>query len=230
MKTKVNTSLVGERFTRLKVIKQAEDHVFPNGATGVRYLCKCKCGNTKIVLAASLKNNGTKSCGCIRKETTIARNKSNKVDYKSTPEYSCYLSMRARCLNPDKKDYPRYGGRGIKICKRWRKGEGKLNGFQCFFEDMGPLPKPGYQIDRIDNEGNYKKSNCRWVTNKENANNRRSNMKITFKGKTQSLSSWVTELGLKENNTTYKRIHRRIKLGWTPKKAFSNTLRVNQYG
>lgn len=83
-----------------------------------------------------------------------------------TPEWKAWNSMRERCLNPKHKSFPSYGGRGIKICKRW-------NHYENFLEDMGRRPSSAHSIHRIDNDGDYKPSNCKWATKKEQGSNRR---------------------------------------------------------
>ena len=109
--------------------------------------------------------------------------------------------------------YARYGGRGIKVCKRWDK-------FENFLADMGNPPK-GMTLDRIDNDGDYKKSNCRWATAVEQQSNKSTNRRITLKGKTQTLSQWCRELGLPKGVVS-NRIHR----GWSEEKALITPVRV----
>jgi hypothetical protein len=101
--------------------------------------------------------------------------------------------MIERCENPNATGYHRYGGRGISICERWRRS------FEHFLEDMGPRPQLSLQLDRIDNNGNYEPSNCRWATVKQQANNRRQREQrvfLTFDGQTRSLSEWAEVLGV----------------------------------
>jgi hypothetical protein len=115
--------------------------------------------------------------------------------------------MRERVNSRTHHAYPRYGGRGIKICARW-------NLFEHFFADMGARP-PGHCLDRIDNNGDYSPENCRWATWIEQQNNRRDCRYYTMDGRTQSLSQWARELGIKQD-TAKKRLNR----GWSVKDAF----------
>lgn len=104
------------------------------------------------------------------------------------PEYKIWVSMRQRCNNPNERAYKHYGGRGIKVSEEW-------NDFDVFQRDMGERPK-GTSIDRIDNDGNYCKENCKWSTKAQQSRNRRNNVQITYKGKTQVLKDWATEFGM----------------------------------
>lgn len=125
-----------------------------------------------------------------------------------TPEHNVWGHMRQRCHNTKNKSYKDYGGRGITICDRWRIS------FQSFYQDMGPRPSADHQIDRIDNDGNYEPSNCRWATRETQLNNYRRNRFITIEGRTQSLKRWVDEFGL-----NYSTVHRRLQLGWSNERA-----------
>jgi len=132
----------------------------------------------------------------------------------NTRPYNIWSSMKSRCSNPNNNAYDRYGGRGIDYCDRWED-------FENFWEDM----KEGYsddrEIDRIDNDGNYNPENCRWVTTKDQQNNRTNNHRITHKGKTQTISEWADELGI-EMETIRARINQ---LGWTEERALSEDVR-----
>ena len=105
------------------------------------------------------------------------------------PGYNVWQMMKQRCLNPNKPDFSYYGGRGIQVCERWMD-------YANFYEDMGEPPK-GMQLDRIDNDKNYEPDNCKWVTRKQNCRNRRSNLLLTYKGKTQTAVEWSEELDIK---------------------------------
>ena len=113
---------------------------------------------------------------------------------KITPTYAAWQSMKHRCSTDNPKDYAVYKGRGITICDRWLHGDGVVSGFECFYLDMGEKPK-GLELDRFpDNEGNYSPDNCRWATKVENCSNQRTNVNITYEGKTQTLAQWSREL------------------------------------
>jgi hypothetical protein len=104
-------------------------------------------------------------------------------------EYLSWIEMRRRCSNPDRPEYPNYGGRGITVCERW-------NSYELFLLDMGPKPSPRHEIDRINNEGNYEPSNCRWALPQVQANNRRNNHRIMMAGETHTEAEWCRDLGV----------------------------------
>lgn len=115
-------------------------------------------------------------------------------------EYNAWVNMRLRCLKPSDKVYYRYGGRGIKICKRWMKYKNSI-------KDMGPCPE-GLSLERIDNDRHYTKKNCCWASKKAQCNNRSTNRKITFKGETHNIGEWTRILGVGKNT-----IRRRLEKG-----------------
>jgi len=165
--------LTGLRFGRLEVLSYERP----------KWRCKCDCGEEPLADKYSLKTGKTKSCGCVRGNG----DKTNHLPF--SRERRSYTSMKNRCYSQKDKYFYAYGGRGIKVCERWK------NSFDNFYSDMGPRPDET-SLDRIDNDGDYCPENCRWATPVEQANNRRSNRYVIFQGKTQTISQWSRELGI----------------------------------
>lgn len=178
-------SLLGLRFGRLVVVSQ----------NGQRADVRCDCGREKNVQVAHLNYGRTKSCGCLRAEMLSQRRLTHGRT--ETREYSSWCAMKARCYNPLKPQFEDWGGRGIKVCPQW------IDSFETFFRDMGACPD-GMSIDRIDNDGDYEPSNCRWATRQDQSNNQSRNVRITHDGKTQTVAEWSSELGIKYH-TLYRR-------------------------
>ena len=120
----------------------------------------------------------------------LTLDKFNNHGLTNTPEYNVWVDMIRRCTKPNRQNYKNYGGRGIRVCKRW------LDSFPKFYEDMGARPSPKHQVERKDNEGNYEPGNCIWATPKEQANNRRSNTYIYINGETKTISQWCEQYGI----------------------------------
>ena len=152
--------LINQRFGRLFVTKK----IGPNKHKNIVWECKCDCGKIVQTAATNLISGKSKSCGCLGAENRLKAVTKHRA--LKTPEYSVWRGMRARCLNKNSTNYPDYGGRGIKICERW-------NNFLLFLNDVGEKPGPEYSLDRIDVNGNYEPSNCKWATKKEQARNKR---------------------------------------------------------
>lgn len=159
------------------------------------WLCRCDCGNERSVAAWTLKSGASKSCGCHKREKLIISNRTHGRTH--SREYSSWRGMKERCNNPKNIGFSNYGGRGIKVCKRW------LNSFVNFVLDMGKCP-PGFSLDRINNDGNYCPSNCRWADRTtQHCNQRRARM-ITHNGKTQNLKLWSKEVGVSQSVIAYR--------------------------
>jgi hypothetical protein len=174
-------NLVGMKFNRLLVISY--DYIKFKGVRKVN--CLCDCGNIIRANAYSIKTGNTKSCGCLNIESIVKRN--TKHGMEGTKEYRTWKNMKTRCFDSSNHAYKNYGGRGITVCDRWK------DSFENFYADMGERPE-GQSIDRIDNNKGYSPENCRWATTKEQSQNKRTNVMITFNEKTQCLTAWAADL------------------------------------
>ena len=135
---------------------------------------------------------------------------------RKSPEYGIWCDIKKRCHTQSSHAYADYGGRGIRVCERWR------TDFAQFFADMGPRPSADRQIDRIDNDGNYEPGNCRWATRIEQARNKRNNVFLTHWGRRLTIAEWAEETGF-----TDKQIQSRLKLGWSHRRALTEPLRAD---
>lgn len=156
--------LTGLRFSRLVVVGR----LAPQSGT-VMYECVCDCGRTHRTSGHSLRSQRVKSCGCLNQEMRLARNYRHGMARRGelSPEYGVWQAVIARCTNPKNKRWAWYGGRGVRICQRWR------HDFAAFLADMGPRPSPHHSIDRINSDGDYEPGNCRWASPREQYMNRK---------------------------------------------------------
>ena len=156
--------IASQRFGRLIAIRRLNRI---GSTTGYRWLCRCDCGSRAIVTVGRLRSGNTRSCGCLHRDTVrdYMTTHGATLYRKYTGAYKSWLGMKLRCNYRCYQHYDCYGGRGIKICKRWMR-------FQNFLADMGERP-PNHSLDRINNDGDYKPSNCRWATRSMQAKNRR---------------------------------------------------------
>jgi hypothetical protein len=215
--------MIGSRYGRL--IVEALDG---RGRRGIALMrCQCDCGTSKVVAAYHLVRGDTVSCGCWAREKSVeiarkqgmANRRHGESSYqgrRTTPEFNAHAGMMARCFNPDDAAYGNYGGRGIRVCERWAKGEDGLSGYECFLADMGRRPSASHSIDRRENSKGYSKSNCRWATKKEQSRNRRGLHVVEYSGVSMPLSQACEEAGL-----SYWMVKRRIYRGWSTHDALT---------
>lgn len=194
--------LAGQIFGRLHVISPVGKSRYGN----IRWLCECECGNEHVVNAGDFNHGHTKSCGCLRDEVIEACRYKHGMRHSAI--YDVWCGIISRCKNKNLKSYKYYGGRGIKVCNRWRK-------FENFYDDMGDIPD-GKTIDRINNDGDYTPENCQWATRKQQCRNKTNNRMMTYNGKTMCVVEWAEELGIKG-----KTIYNRLEAGWPDVKALT---------
>lgn len=193
----------GKTFGRLTVSSRA-------AGPGPKWHCLCSCGNSVIVRGEHLRSGSTRSCGCLNNETR----KRGKHQLSKTSEYHIWQSMKDRCENQNNRAFKNYGGRGIKVCDRW-------HDVANFVADMGRKPD-GLSLDRIDNDGNYEPGNCRWATYREQSNNQRKNVFVTYRGQRMSFSEAWRLSGTTVDNRTARF---RFATGWALEDAFKNIRR-----
>jgi len=193
--------LTGQKFGKLTAIKP----VGTNKSGNTLWKCKCDCGNSSVVINSNLTRGNSKSCGCTNSERLIKRNTKHNLCY--TPIYNVWSSMKERCRNKNCKEYVHYGGRGIKICDEWMD-------FNNFYNGMIGTYKKGLSLDRINVNGNYEPSNCRWVTQLRQCNNKRNNLYLTIDGVTATLADIC-----RSYNVGYQKVWKRLKRGWPIEEA-----------
>ncbi len=198
---------VGTVFARLTVLGPgvSENHLSTS-------ICKCACGTVATILNKCLLRavRPTESCGCLQKERASAAQHKHGFSKRSgrSPTYKSWTDMIQRSTNPNSPHWMNYGGRGIKVCDRWRS-------FETFLADMGDCPK-GLEIDRWpDKNGNYEPGNCRWATTIQQGRNKRNNRVFTVRGLTACLSELCELFGV-----SYSRTIQRLDAGWDAEEAF----------
>lgn len=205
---------VGLRYGRLVVIKYAGYSLNESAV----WECLCDCGNIKICRGISLTVGDTKSCGCLHHEWAGKYGERRKKhghtkERKHSPTYSSWAAMIERCTNIKYAHFDRYGGRGIKVCKRWLK-------FENFLEDMGERPTK-HTLDRINSDKNYTKKNCRWSTQKEQCNNKNNNITITYAGVIYTLAEASIKFDI-----SHKTLYMRKKRGFSDNRCIEQPLKV----
>lgn len=204
MQNLTTKDLTGQRFGRLMVLEKAETR---NHRTYWR--CVCDCGNYSDVRSDALISGKTKSCGCLQKES--AANLKMKHGKCNTKIYRAWDSMKDRCRNKNCNNYKNYGARGITYCDEWE----EFDNFYNWAMENGYSDE--LTLDRIDVNGNYEPSNCRWATYDEQARNKRTNRIITYNGETKCVKDWAEFLGI-DSHLLSARLNR---LGWDEEKALT---------
>lgn len=189
-------NLAGQKFESWFVIRRSGSSKHGKSL----WLCRCECGTENLVLGTRLLRGRNKSCGCKRYPVHHMT---------GTPTIRSWKEIKTRCYNPKRKDWPNYGGKGIKVCDRWK------DSFLNFFEDMGERPN-GHTLDRLDNNNDYCKENCRWATPKMQALNSSRSIKIEHNGIIDSISGWARRL-----NIDRKLIRRRMKRGYSVERTLN---------
>lgn len=185
--------ITGQRFGHLVAIRLVEPYQSSSGKRYRQWLCQCDCGNQKIIFQTNLIEGKIKSCGC---EQYSVHTKHGEAKSRL---YSIWRNLRQRCNNPKAKNYDNYGGRGIKVCDNWNNAEG----YTAFKEwALSNGYRNDLTIDRINNNGNYEPSNCRWATSLEQNNNQSSNIMISYNNEIHTLSEWSRLTGI--NRSTLK--------------------------
>lgn len=197
---------IGQRFNHLTVIDIGEPAILQGKQKGYRLICKCDCGNVKSYLLTNLKQGALKSCGC---GNYLSRKPTNYTHLQSkTKLYHTWKNIKARCYNKNNSSYKYYGGRGIAMCDEW------LNDYLAF---MNWSELSGYEenltIDRIDPDGNYEPSNCRWVDRIEQSNNKRNTLLKN--------GAYITRLAREKGVVTARVAQRRVRTGWSIEEAVS---------
>lgn len=193
-----------QRFGKLTVIQRAEGNY-----KRPYYFCKCDCGKTIILEGRKLSSGNTKSCGCLHKQQLIARN--YKHGCRNTRLYAIWLNMKQRCSSSNLR-YKSWQGRGITVCSSWEKS---FENFKAWAESNGY--KENLTIDRINVNGNYEPSNCKWITKQEQQFNKTNTRYFEYKGQRKCLAEWAKLFAINKH-TLYNRIYN---LGWSIEKALN---------
>ena len=186
---KNSSDLTGKVFGRLTVLRRDTERHGSDKKRRAFWICRCECGNEVSVVTDALRNGDTRSCGCYKREKAISDNTTHGLSNHKL--YSIWGGMIQRCENQSSQAYDDYGARGISVCEEWR------NDFKAFYDwATNSGYAEGLTIDRVDVNGGYSPSNCRWATPKEQANNRRSNVFVDYDGCRMSATELAAKLGI----------------------------------
>lgn len=204
-------NLIGKRFGRLRAI----EHKGRRADGREQYLCKCDCGREIVVIAKNLKNNNTKSCGCLKRDSWLAANVTHGKS--KTKLYRVWASIKDRCYRSGCKNYHNYGGRGIAMCDEWK------DSFQSFYEwATSNGYSPGLTIERMDVDGNYTPDNCCWITAHEQCQNKRNTRRITLNGECHTFKEWAEITGV-----NYYTLFSRYQAGKPPEEILKERIETN---
>ena len=195
--------LTGKTFGKWTVTSRAE-----NLGNRVRWNVQCQCGEKRIYRSDTLKDGRSQGCQNCMKTHGLC----------SSSEYGIWSGMKKRCYDTNHKSYPHYGGRGIKVCDKWK------NDFAAFYSDMGPRPSLGHSIDRIDGNGHYAPDNCRWATSTEQNLNYSQNRHVEYQGKNITVTELAEETGI-ERHVLYQRLDRGYSVNEAISKAVNKGIR-----
>lgn len=196
---------IGRRFGRWTILADSPRKGY--------LVCRCDCGETRAVQTNSVLLGRSRSCGCYMREQTSKATRTHGES--GTRLYKAWNSMISRCETPSQTSFKHYGGRGISVCEEW-------HSFGVFKEwAISNGYETGLTLDRIDNNGNYCPTNCRWVTKKEQANNRRSSRYVTLSGTTHTLSEWADITGINPSTIAW-----RIRHGWSDEEILNTPVRA----
>lgn len=199
--------LTNQKFERLHVVERAPNRIMPNGDSRRAWLCRCDCGNEIVATTIDLRKGDVKSCGCIKKELDKVK-LATHGDH-GTHLHNVWCAMRRRCNNKKNRDFHHYGGRGINVCHEWE------SDYLCFKRwALSNGYSENLTIDRIDVDGDYTPANCRWVSMKEQANNRSNSRYVTYNGEVHTIQEWSEIV-----NIPYSTLYMRFRNGWSADEA-----------
>ena len=208
--TRRKINIIGNKFEKLTV--KEFSHTDKNKKRC--FVCECSCGKQIIVPLNSLRTGNTRSCGCLKNEMWIE--KRTKHGFCGTRIYQTWANMIQRTTNDNNTEFKNYGGRGITVCQEWK------DSFDVFYNwAVNNGYRDDLTIDRIDNNKGYYHENCRWITQKEQARNKRSNHIISFNGKKMCIAEWSDLIGVSCGT-----LHNRIRRGWSIEKTLTTPLIV----
>ena len=200
--------LTGERFGRLTVLERDTNQ---DQSRSVYWKCLCDCGNEVSVRSRSLRNGDTKSCGCLQQETRSQTGKRNKKhECQDRKLQAIWRTMKHRCSSPKHNRYRNYGGKNIHVCEEWQD-------FDVFAQwALSHGYQHGLTIDRINVNSSYTPDNCRFVTSKEQANNKTTNKWVEYNGEKYTVAKLADKIGMK-----YTTLNERLRHGWSIDDAVS---------